>query len=159
MSAARLIFGLVICGLLAGCARTSQHESTISGHYGSIAYEGTILRDRESGKYVYVVQDLTLTFRPNANVNRISSIESPELGLLTSDDRTRTSETWAPLNVTLDKSHPSARVRNVKFVVDKQKVDDSMSTTFAVTNDHLLWPLPSQLKPDGKSLQSPMGDY
>lgn len=159
MNAARLWIALILVGSLVACSITSDNPLHISGHYGTIAYDGTVLHTTDGDKYVFVIRNLTLTFRPNAKTNAVSSLDRPKLGLLSSSGHARTSESWTVLNIRLDETHRSARVSNIRFVADKRTVDESMYTTLSITNGHLLWPLASQLKPNGKMIQSPTDDY
>lgn len=139
--------------VVSGCSAASAPQLSISGHYGTVAYSGVVSREETPSTYIFVLRELQLTFLPNAKVNSVTSIVNPQLRLVTtylapsSTRAVRTSEAATVLHVTLDRNHQTARVRDLRFVVDKAKVANSTRTIFDLTDGRLVWPFTSQLKP------------
>lgn len=144
---------------------TGRQGLEISGHYGTVGYSGTVMRVVEGSDYVFTVHGLTLTFQPQAKVNSVPSIVNPTLSLVTTVlqpgkvKSSRTSRTPVLLHLTLDNEHPSTKVHDVRFKVARATVDASTNTILDLSNGQFLWPFASQLKPGGKSLQSPGDDH
>lgn len=149
----KVILGLVLLAVTTGCFAAGKKELSIHGSYGTVSYAGTVTRSIEGGHYVFLVNELALTFNPDARVNSVDAIVNPRLRLITSymppgaTRSTVTSEMFMPLHLTLDKDHLTARVRNVRFVVKVKEVDASTWTVLGLTDGHFLWPFASQLKP------------
>lgn len=129
---------------------TFQH---VSGRYGSVEYSADVTCETAgSSRYAFAVKDLHLAFQPDSNVNRVDLVRNPQLRLITTVLRPGaaraelTSESSLPLKLTLDKEHRSARLSDLRFVVAAQKVAESTSTILDLTDGHLVWPFPDNLK-------------
>jgi hypothetical protein len=129
---------------------TIQH---ISGAYGSIEYSANVKCEAAgSSAYAFAVSDLLLTYRPDAKFNMVDVVRNPQLRLRTtvlhpgSARAVLTSNNSLPLKLTLDNGHRTATVSDLRFVVSEQKVKESTSTILDLTDGHLIWPFPNNLK-------------
>lgn len=145
----------LLLGLLAvSLAACQSHGSTdnVTGSYGSLKYSGVVVRTESGSDYKYLVKRMTFTFDPSAEVNRTEAIRNPVLRLRTTvrdpaANRGRvTSEAVQATTMTLDASHPTASIHAVEFVVKKAFVDSSSHTILDLTDGHILWPMPTELK-------------
>jgi hypothetical protein len=125
----------------------------ISGAYGSVEYSANVTCETTgSNTYAFAVRDLQLTFEPDADFNKVDLVRNPQLRLITTVLRPGaaraelTSKMSLPLKLTLDKEHRVATVSDLRFVVAEQKVKESTSTILDLTDGHLLWPFPNNLK-------------
>jgi hypothetical protein len=124
----------------------------VSGSYGSVEYSANVTCGINDKTYTFSVSDLHLTFHPDTNVNKVDFVRNPHLSLITTVLRpgtTRgdvTSKSSQLLTLTLDRKNRTATLGAQRFVVAEQKVDESTYTALTLSDGHLLWPLPGNLK-------------
>ena len=145
-----LLLGLVVASLVA--CQSIGSPANVTGSYGTLNYSGVVVRSESGNDYKYLVKSMTFTFDPTADVNRTEAIRNPVLRLRTTvrdpaEKRSKmTSEAVRTMVMTLDATHPTATIHGVEFVVNKALVDASSHTILDLTDGHIIWPMPTELK-------------
>ena len=104
---------------------------TLSGNYGSLAYEGSVVRTYEDGKCMVRILELLLTFIPHTHVNRSSKINVKQVRLVATSKPPTDKESWSIVG--LAKHHLSVILspQTPSFLLTKV-VLELMNTTFLV---------------------------
>jgi hypothetical protein len=126
---------------------------TLSGDYGSLAYEGEAIRTAEQGKCVVRIPSLRLSFVPGAGINRTDHIDATEIRLVATKRPPSGDGSYSiiaadghSLSVSLTAQSPTVTLTDIVLTVTSDDAAQADHLGLAVTDGKMLWPLGGELK-------------
>jgi len=128
--------------------RGKLREYEMKGAYGTLIYDGRVERKAVGKNYEYTIEDLKLTFDPDARVNSIGEISLKEISvaamLQQEEGKEKPKEFLRkskPVSVVLKKDSPKATMQKVTIVVPKDVFDAADRVEFTVSDGRRTWVL------------------
>lgn len=136
-------------------AAASAGENSVyrlDGSYGTLTYTGTVNRAVGRESVVFEVEELHLSFDPEAAVNSTTEVVSPTVRVVTTlrdpegGKATITYEARIPTSVRLDAKNRKVVLRGLTFTVPKSAFDSADYAGLGVTDGRMLWPIHQDLR-------------
>ncbi len=147
----------VLCAIITFCIFQASAQQPgakkekafeIKGSYGTLIYEGTVLRTEKEKDFEYVIEKLNLRFDPTAKTNSTKEIALKEVAVVATKKPEGGKGPYKLLHrdkksvsVTLNSETPSGTIENIKLTIPKEVADKADVIGLNVSDGTMLWPI------------------
>lgn len=142
---------LLFCGLhaIAQVPAAKKGKSfEIKDSYGTLIYEGSVLRNDKEDSFEYVVEKLSLRFDPTAKTNSTKAIALKELVLVATKKPEGGKGPYKvlhrdkkPVSVVLNNESPTGIIEVIKLTMPKEVAEKADVIGLSVTDGSMMWPI------------------
>lgn len=142
----KLIFTILVLMMLFASSNAHSTNHKLNGSYGTLKYSGSVSVKTNKDSVIYIVEELTLTFDPNAEINSVTQISSPTIRIITSKMGVNNQkgkiiyEARIPTKIYLDSNNRVVTLNNLVFSIPKDGFDGADYVGFALI-EKLIWPM------------------